>query len=135
MERYNGRCILTTAQSYKLGATSTSGSFKLLSVLLIPNPESQFHDSAERVRLGNGLTRGIGLPTATWHYGWLSAAQWKALKAFCTSESANVFIATMKNDGTYVEYSAVMVMPETYVVRATRYIDLSIEFNNLVVVA
>lgn len=126
---------MTTASSYKFGATSTTGSFKLLSVLSIPNPESQFKNYSDSVKLGNGTTRGIGYPTATWHFGYLTAAQWTALTAFCTQASANVFIATMKNDGTYVEYSAVMVMPETYVVRATRYIDVTVELNNLVVVA
>ena len=126
---------MTTANGYKLGATSTTGSFKLLSVLLIPDPESQFHDHTDRVKLGNGVTRGLGYPLATWHWGYLSKAQWTALTAFCAKASENVFIATMKNDGTYVEYSAVMVMPETYVVRATRFIDVTIELNNLVVVA
>jgi hypothetical protein len=124
--------MTTTAQSYMLGATSTSGSFKLLSVLAIPDPESDFQNTSDRVRLGSGITRGMGLPVAEWHYGYLTHAQWTALVAFCTSESANVFIATMKNDGTFVEYSAVMVMPEKYVVRATRYVDVTITFENLV---
>ena len=123
---------MTTAQSYKLGATSTSGSFKLLSIQSIPDPESQFKDTSSRVQLQSGLVRGLGFPVATWHYGYLTLAQWTALTAFCTASSANVFIATMENDGTFVEYSAVMVLPETYIVRATRYVDVTIEFNNLV---
>lgn len=123
---------MTTAQSYKLGATSTSGSFKLLSVLNIVQPESQFTDNASRVTLQSGIVRGLGYPIASWHFGYLSQVQWTALTAFCTQASANVFIATMKNDGTYVEYSAVMVLPETYTVRATRYVDVTVEFNNLV---
>jgi hypothetical protein len=126
---------MTTAQSYKLGATSTSGSFKLLSVIGIDNPESQFNDMSVRVKLANGKTRGLGYPVATWHFGFLSATKWALLKSYCTEESANVFIATMENDGTFVEYSAVMVLPETYVIRATRYIDITIQFSNLVAVA
>jgi hypothetical protein len=126
---------MTTAQSYKLGATSTTGSFKLLSVLNIVDPESQFTDNSTRVTLQNGLVKGLGFPIASWHFAYLTQAQWNALVAFCATASANVFIATMTNSGTFIEYSATMVMPETYVIRATRYIDLNIEFTNLVALA
>lgn len=98
----------------------------------IPEPEANFTDYSTTVRLASGLTRGLGYPLASWHYGYLTNAQWDLLKAFQTGASAAVCISTMKNDGSFLRYNAVMVMPVTYVIRATRVVDVTIEFNNLV---
>lgn len=125
--------MTTTANGYKLGATSTSGSFKLLSVIAV-DPESTFTDAATRVKLANGKMRGLGYPLASWNFGYLTQDQWTALKAYCTEASSDVYIATMGNDGTFIVYTAVMSMPDQYTIRATRYVDITISFNNLVAV-
>ena len=126
--------MTTTTNGYKLGLTSTSGGFHLLSVLAI-DPESQFKDYSTIVKLANGKQKGLGYPVATWHYGYLTEEQWTTLKSYCTAVSNDVYIATMNNNGDYVVYSAVMNMPDQYIVRATRYIDITITFTNLIAVA
>ena len=126
--------MTTTTNGYKLGLTSTSGGFQLLSVLAI-DPESQFKDYSTIVKLANGKQKGLGYPVATWHYGYLTEEQWTTLKSYCTAVSSDVYIATMNNNGDYVVYSAVMNMPDQYIVRATRYIDITITFTNLIAVA
>ena len=126
--------MTVTANGYKLGLTSTTGGFQLLSVLAV-DPESQFKDYSTLIKLANGKQKGLGYPVATWHYGYLTEEQWTTLKSYCTAISNDVYIATMNNAGDYVVYSAVMNMPDQYVIRATRYIDITITFTNIIAVA
>lgn len=98
----------------------------------IPEPEANFTDYAELVTLGSGVVRGLGFPSATWHYGFTSNAQWDLLKAFVTGASTSVCIATMRNDGSFLRYNCVMELPITYVLRSTRVVDFTINFTNLV---
>ena len=107
----------------ELGSLTTPG----------PAPESTFNDYPDTARLQSGLTRGLGLPTAEWRYGYLTEAQFDQLKTFCSGLSANVYIATLNNSNTYARYSAVMVMPTSYRMRNDNYLDFTITFNNLVV--
>lgn len=123
--------MTTTASSYKIGSGTTTGNFFLLSTVAI-EPESQFKEGATSVKLADGSTRWLGYPVATWHYGYLTQAQWDALKAYCTEASASVYIATMDNNGDYIVYSAIMNMPDEYTIRATRYMDVTIQFSHLV---
>lgn len=117
--------------TYEIGTTSSTTALGSLTTF-VPDPESQFDEFSEKVILQNGTVRGLGLPKATWHYGFLTAAQYDQLRTFQTNASASVYISTMINDGTFVKYSAVMVMPTQYTIRANRYIDITIEFTNLV---
>jgi len=116
--------------TYEIGAAL--GSVATLSSRLIPDPESNFTEYSETVVLGSGLVRGLGFPSATWHYGFTSHAQWVLLKAFITGISTSVCIATMKNDGTFLRYNCVMELPPTYILRNTRDLDFTINFTFLV---
>lgn len=118
------------AITYELGATL--GGIATLSSLNIPDPESNFTEYPVRRTLGNGLVRGYGNPTAEWHYGFLTAAQYDALRAFCAGAGAAVFISTMTNDRDFVTYSANMELPERYINRVRAYTDITIKFTNLI---
>ena len=98
----------------------------------IPEPEAQFSDYAETVVLGSGLVRGVGYPSATWRWGYMTNPQWDLLKAFITGASTSVCVATMRNDGSFLRYNCVMELPLTYVLRSTRVIDFTVNLTNLV---
>ena len=119
---------------YELG--STLGGVATLDSLSIPNPESQFTDSSQIVKLANGTERNLGAPSASWHYGFLSQAQWDSLKTICTGTSTSIFFSTLNNSGDFVRYSGIARLPEQYVLRGPtsdlRYIDITISFTYLV---
>ena len=123
---------MTAPTTYEIG--TTLGGMLALSALSTPilDPSADFIEYPEPVILGNGTIRGVGLPQANWHYGFITETQYDKFRVFCTGASTEIFIATIKNDGSYLRYTAVMIMPETYVIRATRYIDVLIRFTNLV---
>jgi len=120
---------MPAATTYEIGAAL--GSIATLASLNIPNPESEFYDWADSTRLATGKVRALGYPQATWHYGFLTSAQYDAIRAFCLGASAIVCIATSNNDRDYVRYDCIMNMPETFIIRAGRYIDVTITFNQL----
>lgn len=120
--------------NYEIG-TTLAGMVTLRALGAI-EPESQHTDYQEIVTLGSGLVRGMGLPSCTWHFGYLYLSQWDALKTICTGLSAAVFIATLNNDKDFKRYTAVMEMPTTYIIQSPDgkkvYMDVTINFTNLV---
>jgi hypothetical protein len=84
--------------------------------------------------LGNGANRGVGLPVAIWHWGYLTRAQRDLLRAFCTGASATIFIETRTNDTVDVfdQFTTMMIWPLEENKDAGRRIDFVIEFRNLV---
>ena len=124
---------MPTPTTYEIGLTSSTGGMNLLTIQR--EPTADFQDFAGRVRLGNGLTQGVGSPVVTWHFGYLDAADYTFFKAFCPNESADVFIATMNNSQSLSRYSCVMEVPEKYERRNGKVIDVTFVFRNLVVLA
>jgi len=128
---------MTAATTYEIG--TTLGTMATLASIGAINPESQFTDYPDSIKLADGTTRARGFPTASWHYGYLTPTQYNALRAFVTLASAEIFIATLNNNREFVRYTGVMVMPDTFVLRNTAgsdnrlgYVDVTIEFNRLV---
>jgi hypothetical protein len=121
---------MTAATTYEIG--TVLGSCATLTSLSIVNPESNFTDYPDTIKLADGTIRGKGFPLASWHFGYLSSAQYDALRAFCAPASAAACIATMNNDRDFIRYDCVMLMPDTFVVRAGRYVDVTVEFSHLV---
>lgn len=123
---------MTAPTGYEIG--TTLGGIALLSSLSpkVTDPESNFSDYQNTVTLGNGVIRGMGYPSATWHYGFLQSAEYDKLKTFCGGISAEMYIATVNNDGDFKRYLGVMIMPTTFVIRNGRYMDVTINFTHLV---
>jgi hypothetical protein len=122
------------AYEFKIGTTSLNKT--LLSALAtpVPDPKTDYKPFVELVNLGNGKVRGMGAPTVTWSWGYLTREQRDMLRTYCTGASASVFIRTRTNDNadTYDDYSAVMIWDENEAQDATRRIGLSVTFRNLV---
>lgn len=127
---------MTLPTTFEIG--STLGSIATLVSLGAIEPEAQFIDYPDSIKLADGTLRGRGFPQASWHYGYLTPAQYDALRAFVTLASSEIFIATLNNNREFARYSGVMVIPDRFVIRNTNsetrgsYVDVTIEFNRLV---
>jgi hypothetical protein len=96
---------------FKIGTTLVGmTNIESLSTPLLP-PKSTFLDFARVYSKGNGGTRGVGSPVATWSFPILSVAQYNQLKSFCSGASADVYIRTKLDDDTYDDFQAKMIWP------------------------
>lgn len=120
------------AYEYSIG--EDIGSLTLLSALTtpVPAPASDPAYAVGSVTLGDGTEKFIGLPVVAWHWGFLTSDQRDELKAFCAEKSANVAIRTLKPDGSYADYTCIMVWPQREVRQAGRIIDFTLEFRQMV---
>lgn len=125
---------MTTPTTYEIGA-NLAGATTLDSQDCV-NPESEFTDVSDKIKLESGLIRGLGLPKAEWHFGFLYKAQLDVLKSYLTGISGAVCIATLNNNMEYVRYNCNMEIPETYQIRSPEgkkvYMDVTIKFSELV---
>jgi hypothetical protein len=89
------------------------------------------------VELGSGGVRGLGLPSVTWHWGFLTLAQKTALGAFCgaLAVSQKVYIRTLEAglaSETYATFEATLVWPEQEErAAAGRRLEFTLEFIHL----
>ncbi len=81
--------------------------------------------------LGNGLSRALGRPLATWWWCWISTSQRQALMAYCPGKSARVFIRTEDDPNLHTSavYEAAMIWPDTDNLWDQ---DFRIEFRDLI---
>ena len=99
------------ANEFKIGSTLVGLALLVDMTPSITPPDYEFLTAADVIDLADGTQRGIGAPAVSWHWEVLTDAQRDLLRAFCPSHSANVFIRTLEEDGSYVNYSAVMIWP------------------------
>ncbi len=125
---------MTEPTKFEIGANLAG--VVTLDSLGVVDPEWSFDDYSETVKLNSGLTRGLGFPRTSWHYGFLYKSQYDALRTYCTGVSAAVCIATMNNEMGIVRYNCNMEMPTRYAVRSPEgkqiYQDVTISFTELV---
>jgi len=98
-------------------------------------PKADTITYAGRVTLGNGHSRDTGYQKTAWRWGFLYVDQYDNFKqAYCPGASANVFIKTLKNDGTYGVFSAIMHWPEKESDRETSWVvsDVVVTFTHMV---
>ena len=74
-------------------------------------PQWEYYPYARLVTLGSGGTRGIGLPKVVWTFPILDVDQISQLRTFCSGASAQVYIRTKIQDGTYADFLADMIWP------------------------
>lgn len=102
----------------------------------LPEPEYTFDDNTEVVKLGSGLSRGLGLPRVEWHYGFLYKNQYDGFKSICSGVSSTACISTLNNEMEFLRYNCNMVMPVRHAIRSPEgkqvYMDVTIIFSELV---
>jgi len=124
-----------TPTTFELG--TTLGGIASLASLGLLAPESQYIDFSQRVVSADGIAHGLGYPSAVWHYGFMSQAEYDILRGIIPSLGKAIFISTLNNDGDYKTFACNAAMPETFTMRGPdskiRYIDVSINFTHLVI--
>lgn len=95
-------------------------------------PKSTWDDGPLPVDLATGAVRSGGWTLVTWRWEFLSQVQWTQVQVFCAGRSADVYIVTRKDDGTYQEYTAIMVRPSGPERKNVKVFDVTIEFRNCV---
>jgi len=119
---------------YKIGTTLEG--MTLLTELTTPlkPPAAAFTPSVGSITLGDGTERAIGSALTAWHWGFLTSNQRDQLKEFCPGKSAEVYIRTILADGTYANYSCVMVWPQNENRQSTRVVDITVDFRQMVLI-
>ena len=102
----------------------------------VPLPEFDFLPFARVVNKGNGGTRGVGSPVATWTFQLLTIDEYNQLRTFCPGASADVYIRTKVDDDTYENFQAKMILPNDGMKRwfGNRK-NYTVTFRNLLVLA
>jgi hypothetical protein len=121
-----------TQYQYKLG-TAYGNMVNLESMSPpVPAPKHSLIIYSKPTNLGDATVKGLGWRTTTWHWDFLTQAQYTQLRTYCSGLSANVYVNTKVNAGTYQTYTAVMVWPATEPeYNATRLLDITVEFRAL----
>lgn len=116
---------------YKIG-TSVVGLTAVESLTVaVPAPKSNYQPYQEAIDLGDRKTRGLGLPSTTWRWNIITAAQRNQLRAFCAGASAEIYIATRKDDDTFGNFKAVMIWPQAEERDFLRRMSFEIRFTSL----
>lgn len=93
-------------------------------------PEYERYDT-----LGNGTQRGRGWLVCEWRFPYISLTAIAALRAtYCTGKSADVYIRTLGEAGTYSVYSATMHWPQKLPPKVDFIADFVIRFTNMAAV-
>lgn len=121
--------------TYMISSTSGSGTLKDLALLSTPvsYPKGLFVPYSKLLDLGNGLQRGGGWSTVTWHWEIISPAERNQLKTFCTGQSSSVWIVTRVNDQDLFQYfTASMIWPQNEQRDFLRRASFDILFRQLI---
>ncbi len=125
---------------YKIGLTQAG--MQYVEDLVGGNrPRGEFVRYAKEVIGSSGVVRGHGQPIARWTFSHLTQAELNTLHGYCSSggsyvPGAAVYITTKADDGAFHVYSANMRWPADTEEkrRFGRYLDVEIEFTNLVLI-
>lgn len=98
-------------------------------------PRGRFYESSEVADRSDGHVIGRGFPYAVWVFDWLNQAMVNQLRAYCPGYSADVYLRTRRNDGSFADYQAIMVWPTADQMDRRRfggrYQGLEIQFRQL----
>lgn len=120
------------AYDYKIGTTAVG--MVTLTSLGITAPMTEYSIAVDSVTLGDGSEKGVGSPTAIWHWGFLTGTQRASLRTYCTGTSATVYIRTKKDDNTYDNFFAILVWPLREQRVAGRVVDFTIQLRELIAI-
>jgi hypothetical protein len=120
---------MAAAYSYQIG--TSYGTLANLETLATPvsAPRHTLLVYSKPTPLSDGSVRALGWPTTTWHWDFLTQAQYTALRAYCSGLSAVVYINTKKNTAAYQTYRATMLWPEQEPeYTAGKLLDITVKF-------
>jgi hypothetical protein len=104
----------------------------LLESLGLPDPKSEFIPGSTIRRVASGYSKYLGTPLARWHWGFWTPEQRSALKSYCSSASALLYICTLTDNDIFLTYQAIMHWPEEPKDMIKYRIPITILFTNLI---
>lgn len=119
---------------YEFSIGATEAEMVTLQAIGLPAPYYEYAAATGSITLGDGSEQAVGAPATSWHWGFLTANQRSALKSYCPGRSAEVFIRTKIDDETYADFQAILVWPNSENRQASRVVDFTIDFRNMVVI-
>jgi hypothetical protein len=121
---------------FEIGTTEVGMTSLIPLVTLAPGrvfiPFASFQEFNIEVEAADALVYGHGWGLAQWRWGFFPVSLANTLRStYCTGKSAEAYIKTLANDGTYDGYHAVMIWPEQYLISNDFIIDFVIDFRLL----
>jgi hypothetical protein len=116
--------------SFKIG-TSASTTYLYNLTTKIPEPAWTYDDHLDEIELGNGYVRAVGWIQASWHWGYLTTAQYAQLKVFCPTKSSRIYFASKTNTGGYDDFIGTAVMPQSLDIHNGKMIDVTVNFRDV----
>lgn len=95
---------------YAIGSSNPPTNLESLTTPINP-PRSRYQEAAQFIDKADGGQRGQGFPTLEWVFDTLTQDMIDQLRAFCPTQSADVFLTTRILDGSFDTFSAVMLWP------------------------
>lgn len=115
---------------YMIGTSVASMQFT--QALGVRWPRHDFSPYSTVWELGDGSKRGVGSPSATWHWDFIPRVQWEVLKAFSTGVSTPIYIRTKDDMDEWRTYFGIMIWPANSEWVVTRGLRFTLEFRALV---
>ena len=115
---------------FKIGATA--GTVALLSSLGVLDPAREFSLYSDEVTLPDGSIKGLGWTQASWHWGFITKAQYDILKTYCPGKSASIAIQTLDETQAWDVFTGKIIWPSRISVSNSKVIDFTLVFNALV---
>lgn len=118
---------MTLVVDYSIG--TTVGNLVTLDTLGLPAPHATFLEFTVAVERADALIAGLGRGLAVWSWGFITQSQYNALRTgYCTGKSASVVIRTLKDDGTFANFNAVIIWPKQAVPKNESIIGFVLNF-------
>lgn len=110
---------------YKIG--TSVGNLVELGTLGLPEPRNTFEENSVVVAAANSRRYGHGWALSNWDWGFVTLAARNALRSgYCTGKSADVVVATKKGDGTFANFTAVIIWPDKELNNADRMLGFGV---------
>ncbi len=122
-----------TRYNYALSTTYPPTNVESFTTPINP-PRSRFYEASQFVDRLDGQIAGQGYANTVWRFDVLTQAMVDALRAICPGYSATVYIRTRRLDGTFMDYSGVMVWPARQMDNRNfngRYLGLEFQIRQL----
>lgn len=119
--------------SYELSTTSTLKNLEDFTTPIHP-PRGRYYEAGEFVDRLDGTVSAVGYPLAVWQFDILTQAMIDALRVICPGYSAEVYLRTRINTGSFAYFTGLMIWPQKQMDARNflgRYLGLEFQFRRL----
>lgn len=124
---------MPSASDFKIGTQAGgTGGMVTLKSLGIPAPLADFLEASQEDLLGDATIQPNGWSESEWHWGYLTQAQYEALRNFREGKTTSVYTRDRKQGNEYGDFLSKMVWPERERWESNCVIDFSLRFIAMV---